>query len=599
MEQRKVSLVDRLRPLLNWEVGLYALLLLIALVMRLWDLDARSVTHDESLHAIYSWYLFDGRGWHHDPMMHGPFQFYGNALIFFLFGDTDFTVRLLPALFGTALVALPYFLRHQFGRLGAFTVAFLLAFSPLILYYGRYARNEIYIVVWTFIIVICMWRYFAERKARYLYISAAALSLSFCTKEVSYINAGILGLFLIIMTASELVHIARNRFNLKELSPVAEFLLFFGTLSLPLFSPFIQLIPGLELPSGFHWAKLLTFVILFVICAAIGLLWNWRRWLISALIFYGILTTLYTSLFGLATPSDVSALEGIKTGLGSGVWGSVDYWIEQHGVARGGQPLYYYLVILPIYEFLPLTFAFIGALYYAIRGNSFSRFLIYWALISLGLYSFAGERMPWLSLHIAFPVILLGGMFIGRLFQDFDWQMWKIRAVRGATVLVLLLLVPFSIHVAVQESYRQTDDPPQMLLYAAMSFDIKHIVSQINELAEERGEHEEMRISVDSPLNWAVYWYLRDYKHVGYSDLSAMSSPPEGTVLLLASDNEATAQPYLDNYDEGQRFHYLTWFPEEYRDFKPGWWWRYFLHRETNGPYWQWEAIAYFPQASE
>ena len=42
-------------------------------------------------------------------------------------------------------------------------------------------------------------------------------------------------------------------------------------------------------------------------------------------------------------------------------------------------------------------------------------------------------------------------------------------------------------------------------------------------------------------------------------------------------------------------------FPEEYKkehnsDFGPGWLWGYFLHRETEGPYWSQEGIIYFPR---
>jgi len=584
VERAFSSLASRLRPLLNWEVGLYALLILIALVMRLWALDARAISHDESLHAIYSWYLATGQGYEHNPMMHGPFQFFGNALIFRIFGDSDFTARLLPAIFGTALVALPYFLRRQLGRWGALAVAILLAFSPLLLYYSRYARNDIYSVFWGLLLVICMWRYFGERKARYLYIGAAALGLSFCTKEVSYITVGILALFLLIVAARELVSRVRRRFDLRELSAPAEFLILIGTLSLPLYSAFIQLIPGVELPGGFHWAKLLTLGLLFSISVAVGLRWDWRRWLISALIFYGIFTLLYTSFFT------------NTAGFASGIWGSIDYWVEQHGVARGGQPWYYYLVLVPIYEFLPLTFASIGAIYYTIKGNLFSRFLVYWAVVSLLLYSFSGEKMPWLSLHIVLPVILLGGMFIGRLFQAFDWKGARAWAVRGVTVLALLLLFSFSVHIALQESYQRSDEPPQMLLYAGISADVPQIMSQIEGLAEERGEGKEMWITVDSPLTWAWYWYLRDYENVDYPDLSAIDHPPAGTVLLLEAGHESAAQLYLDKYGEGQRFRYLTWFPEEYRDFDLGWWWSYFLYRETEGPYWSREGIAYFPK---
>lgn len=588
MEQGRkafTSLGNRLRPHLNWEIAFYILLALIALGMRLWALDARAFHYDESLHAVYSWKLYTGQGYQHMPMMHGPFQFFGTALNFFLFGDSDFTARLLPAFFGTALVALPYFLRRQIGRWGSLAVAILLAFSPLLLYYSRYVRNDIYSAFWSLLLVVCMWRYFEERKARYLYIGAAALSLSFCTKESSYITVAIFALFLLIIVAKELVSRVRNRFDFKDLSAPAEYLILMGTLSLPLFSAFIQLIPGVEIQGGLHWAKLLTVALLFIISVVIGILWNWRRWLISAIIFYGIFTLLYTTFF-----TNLS-------GFGSGIWGSVDYWLDVRSEPRIVQPGFYYPMILATYEFLPLLFASIGAIYYTIKGSLFSRFLIYWAVLSLIIYCFSWENPPWLSLHIALPVILLGGMFIGRLFQGFDWRGTKAWAIRGATVLALLLLFSFSVHVALEESYQRGDDPPQMLLYAGMSCDMPQIMDQIEELARETGEGKELKITLDYPLYWDWSWYLRDY-NVDWPDLSSINQPPQGSVLLLSADHESAAQPYLGKYGEGQRFRERLWFPEEYRDFDLGWWWGYFLHRETLGPYWTSEGIVYFPKSA-
>jgi len=50
-------------------------LMFIGLVLRFWDLGAKAFHHDESLHAFYSWRLYDGQGYVHDPMMHGPLLF--------------------------------------------------------------------------------------------------------------------------------------------------------------------------------------------------------------------------------------------------------------------------------------------------------------------------------------------------------------------------------------------------------------------------------------------------------------------------------------------------------------------------------------------
>jgi len=98
---------------LNWEKAIYFIIFLLAVATRFWDLGARAMSHDESLHALYSYYLYSGSGYIHNPMMHGTFLFHANALIYFLFGDNDFTARIIPALFGVFMVFTPLFLRRM------------------------------------------------------------------------------------------------------------------------------------------------------------------------------------------------------------------------------------------------------------------------------------------------------------------------------------------------------------------------------------------------------------------------------------------------------------------------------------------------------
>src|SRR5712692_11412858 len=66
------------------EAFAFVCLTLFAGVLRFWDLGTRMLHHDESLHAVYSYYLYIGKGYVHDPMMHGPFLFEFNALVYFL-----------------------------------------------------------------------------------------------------------------------------------------------------------------------------------------------------------------------------------------------------------------------------------------------------------------------------------------------------------------------------------------------------------------------------------------------------------------------------------------------------------------------------------
>ncbi|MGY8881631.1 MAG: flippase activity-associated protein Agl23, partial [Dehalococcoidia bacterium] len=169
------------------EFSIYTGLVLIALAMRLYDLGGRAVHHDESLHGYFAYQLFNGGGYDHNPLMHGMFLFQSVATSFFLVGDSDFSLRLPMALFGTGLVLVPLLLKPRIGQFGALVAGFMLAFSPSILYYSRFARNDIFMAVFTLALVGVMWRYIDERKNRWLYIGAGLVALGFATKETQYI----------------------------------------------------------------------------------------------------------------------------------------------------------------------------------------------------------------------------------------------------------------------------------------------------------------------------------------------------------------------------------------------------------------------------
>ncbi len=51
--------------------------------------------------------------------------------------------------------------------------------------------------------------------------------------------------------------------------------------------------------------------------------------------------------------------------------------------------------------------------------------LLYWSVMSLVAFSFAGERMPWLTSHITMPMILISGWSFGQLIESFNWSAVK------------------------------------------------------------------------------------------------------------------------------------------------------------------------------
>src|SRR4051794_1819673 len=180
------------------ELLLWALLIAVALVLRLYDLGSRPFHHDESQDAYFSWVLRTGGGYAYDPLLHGPLRFYLTALMYLLFGDSDFTARLAPALMGTAMVGLPYLLRDQLGRIAAFAAGVLLAVGPSYLYFSRFAREDIYIACITLALVAVTFRFLERPRAHQPALIGALLALSFATKESTFITIFVGGSYLLL-----------------------------------------------------------------------------------------------------------------------------------------------------------------------------------------------------------------------------------------------------------------------------------------------------------------------------------------------------------------------------------------------------------------
>jgi len=505
---------------------LFLILIVIAVISRMYGLGDRVMSHDEVNHVVPAFDLFSGRGYRHDPVTHGPFQFHLMALSYFLFGDNDFTSRLPHALISIATVIfVATYFRKYLGKIGSLAAGILFTISPFMLFYGRYARND---AICTFLGVTAIYallRYFESKNSRYLYILTTLLALNFSTKETAYIFTAQIMVFLFFLFIRDLVLmrwsdnklrtriflanllliaivlvstafsvlLLRNayiqaqdtvlpsinqgsinfndfilaaisllrfagpgllplvvgligiivlkkyaRWDLIEGSRAFSLLILLGTLVLPLLAPFLVRFAGMD-PSSYSdpYVLLTNYIYIgffFTLSFLIGSHWSQSNWWKYALLFYGIYAVSYTSFF---TNS---------TGLLTGMVGSLGHWLSQQSVERGGQPAYYYaFFLIPIYEFLA-AFGTIMAFFIGIKNKTFwttkpalsndtkletdeiavlpeqnlipsPALLIFLVITGLIAYTIAGEKMPWLTLHIVFPMLLTAAWAFNYLFQ--------------------------------------------------------------------------------------------------------------------------------------------------------------------------------------
>jgi len=220
----------------------FLLVALVAAAMRLWELDGRTMHYDEAIHLHFSWKLARGVEYIHSPWMHGPFQIELVAVALKYLGDTDYLARLPYALFGVTLTVLPYFMRRLIGDKGAVCSAIILAFSPSLLYFSRFGRNDILMAVWAVLLLIMLWQYGISSRKRYLFGAAIVTALMLATKETAYFVILFMGLAAMALGWRELWAFVKIRRGLTGMGGYAGFFILLATLTLPQAAALIALV---------------------------------------------------------------------------------------------------------------------------------------------------------------------------------------------------------------------------------------------------------------------------------------------------------------------------------------------------------------------
>jgi sugar lactone lactonase YvrE/4-amino-4-deoxy-L-arabinose transferase-like glycosyltransferase len=157
------TVLDRVIPLVGatpWQTIGWAIAFAVAVALRLLHLDGWALDTNEAAWAYDAWVLFRGQpsvGGESIPDA-GALLLLLQAIGFFLFGTSDVVARLVPALAGIAVVALPLALRRWVGGPAALGMAALAAVSPTLVYASRVVSPEIVIAALALAAVACVVR---------------------------------------------------------------------------------------------------------------------------------------------------------------------------------------------------------------------------------------------------------------------------------------------------------------------------------------------------------------------------------------------------------------------------------------------------------
>ncbi|OPX66403.1 MAG: Dolichyl-phosphate-mannose-protein mannosyltransferase [Methanoregulaceae archaeon PtaB.Bin009] len=445
------GIAQRIRPLFSFHT-LFFLIVLGGFLLRFLALDLKLLHHDEAIHAWFAYELLTKGTYIYDPMYHGPLLYYVTAGMFYVFGQSDLVARLLPALFGAAIIPLVYAI-YRLGYLDqrqALIAALFIAISPDLVYFSRFLRHDIFQLFFTALILVALLAYLERGKVWYALLAGLAAGGGMCLKEDMPLFLVIVALFGIYLLWKQPLPIPRTwkrDIVLAVLLAVAIMAAFYSSFGV---HPEI-LVTGLE-KAYTHWASMHG------MCRICG---PWFFYILLFLLYE--VPVFLMAIFGMVQFADRH--------------NPVPAWIARAraflAARRPANQEESEAVMTPRSASVPVAWD---------KKEIFFLFCILWFLAALGAYAYIGEKVPWLIIHQLLPAIFVSVYLMSKKKAVF--------ALAGCVFLVLMTWHAAFIPADVNEPIVQVQNSEDMRLVMAL-IDVSDSVA------------------IASENYWPLPWYYR------------------------------------------------------------------------------------------
>ena len=520
--QQAAGLTHRIKSIFTFE-RIFILILILAIILRFWQLDLKLLHHDEAIHSWFCYELLTKGAWQYDPSYHGPFLYFITTGMFALIGPSDFAARLLPSLFGFMIIPLVYAI-YRIGYISknqTLVAALFIALSPDMIYFSRFLRHDIYMLFFTMLLLVAILYYFERGQTRFAVLAAVAAAGALSCKEEMPVIIIIFALFFAVSAW-------KGRFTLPP-----------------------------------QWkADLMLFVVLVVAIMSV---------LYSAFFFH--IDTLIGQNFSIA-------MQGVHFEMNTTGWyRAIDHWTDMHNQQRLGGPMYYYLPLFLLYELPIFILALVGTVQFITAGfhplrfikkvknwiserrfalstgdlaavslqqikdgqevnrksEEFFRFCIVWMIGTMAFYAYVGEKVPWLIIAQLLPMCFVAT-------YNLNWQKTAF-ALAGCIFLVV------------------------------MTWHVAFVPADINEPIVQVQNSEEMRevmglmdnssvVVIASKHSWPLPWYFRGSKwdkitfYGNITDEDTLTRKSPGVIIL----HDTESYPSLEGYQK-KTYKLSYWFP--------------------------------------
>jgi uncharacterized protein (TIGR03663 family) len=510
--QQAAGLTHKIKSIFTFE-RVFILILIAAFILRFWQLDLKLLHHDEAIHSWFSYELLTKGAWQYDPSYHGPFLYFVTAGMFALIGPSDFTARLLPSLFGFAIIPLVYCI-YRIGYISknqTLVAALLIAISPDMVYFSRFLRHDIFMLFFTMLLFVAILYYFERGRTLFAVIAAIAAAGALCCKEEMPVIVIVFAVFFAFAAW-------KGRFTLPP-----------------------------------RWK---TDLALFVVIVAVIM-----SMLYSAFFFHP--DTLIGKNFGITA-------QGVHFEMNTTGWyQAIDHWSAMHKEQRLGGPLYFYIPLFLLYELPIFILALIGTVQFMTEGlhpvlffrrvknwiytrrfilptsdlaaltlqqlrdgqvrdaksEEFFRFCIVWMLATMAFYAWVGEKVPWLLIPQLLPMCFVAT-------YKLNWQK-TVFALAGC-----IFLIAMTWHVAFVPM-----DISEPIVQVQNSEDMREVMGLMDNSSV---------VVIASQDYWPLPWYFRGSKwdkvvfYGNVTDVDTLTEKNPGVIIL----HDTESYPSITGYQK-------------------------------------------------
>ncbi|MDR2855301.1 MAG: TIGR03663 family protein [Methanomicrobiales archaeon] len=158
---------------------------IIGLFLRIIYPELKLLHHDEAIHAWMSYGLLVDGTYTYDPVYHGPLLYYIMSTAFSIFGDSDAVARLVPGIAGALIIPAlyPLYKLDYISKNQVVLVALFFALSPNMVYFSRFLRHDIFQLLFTLLLLVCIFAYFEREKWYFALLAGICGAFTLCLKE--------------------------------------------------------------------------------------------------------------------------------------------------------------------------------------------------------------------------------------------------------------------------------------------------------------------------------------------------------------------------------------------------------------------------------